>query len=293
MTRVNYSKDVPLINEEILDYDTINHNETGINDGRMRLPTRYDISKFYRRNKRNRGKHKAGEYGQWKNKADKDLPDISDDFDWQITYAFPSILRNPKTANGATYGGKHVTFRRLYLILCEHFNDGEYFIDTYFDSVYPYTVKSIVDEKLSVVKQELVELADLTIEELNELNAEEGLGEVKINKDGSLSMSAKRRNKRAYKALDEYETFARAWEENEGEEVARLIKEDIISCVTSGQLPCQFASAPAKSTMKKRLSAGLGTLPLFSATEQLINSIQLFVKIGGNGKWKTQSGLVV
>ena len=57
MTRVNYSKDVPLIDEEILDYDTINHNETGINDGRMRLPTRYDISKFYRRNKRNRGKH--------------------------------------------------------------------------------------------------------------------------------------------------------------------------------------------------------------------------------------------
>ena len=88
MTRVNYSKDVPLIDEEILDYDTINHNETGINDGRMRLPTRYDISKFYRRNKRNRGKHRAGEYGQWKNKDDKDLPDISDDFDWQITYAF-------------------------------------------------------------------------------------------------------------------------------------------------------------------------------------------------------------
>ena len=293
MTRVNYSKDVPLIDEEILDYDTINHNETGINDGRMRLPTRYDISKFYRRNKRNRGKHRAGEYGQWKSKDDKDLPDISDDFDWQITYAFPATLRNPKTATGATYGGKHVTFRRLYLILCEHFNGGEYFIDTYFDSVYPYTVKSIVDEKLSVVKQELVELADSTIEELNEINAEEGLGEVKINKDGSLSMSAKRRNKRAYKALDEYETFAQAWEENEGEEVARLIKEDIISYVTSGQLPCQFASAPAESTMKKRLSAGLGALPLFSATEQLINSIQLFVKIGGNGKWETQSGLVV
>ena len=59
--------------------------------------------------------------------------------------------------------------------------------------------------------------------------------------------------KRAYKALDEYEIFAQAWEENEGEEVARLIKEDIISCVTSGQLPCQFASAPAESTMKKEV----------------------------------------
>lgn len=292
MTRVNYSKDAPLLDEEILDYDTLNYNETEINDGRMRLPSRYDISKFYQRNKRNRGKHRAGEYGRWKNKEVKDLPDISDDFDWQITYAFPVIRRNPKTASGAIYGGKHVTFRRLYLILCEHFNGGEYFIDTYFDSVYPYTVKPIIDEKLSVVKQELIELADSTIEELNEINTEEGLEEVKINKDGSLSRSAKSRNKRAYKALEEYETFAQAWEDSEGEEVASLVKEDIISCVTSGQLPCQFTS-PAKSTMRKRLSAGLGGVPLFSATEQLINSIQLFVKIGGNGEWRTQSGLVV
>lgn len=292
MTRVNYSKDAPLLDEEILDYDTLNYNETEINDGRMRLPSRYDISKFYQRNKRNRGKHRAGEYGKWKNKEDKDLPDISDDFNWQITYAFPATLRNPKTASGATYGGKHVTFRRLYLILCEHFNGGEYFIDTYFDSVYPYTVKPIIDEKLSVVKQELIELADSTIEELNEINAEEGLEEVKINKDGTLSRSAKRRNKRAYKALEEYETFAQAWEDSEGEEVASLVKEDIISCVTSGQLPCQFTS-PAQSTMRKRLSAGLGGVPLFSATEQLINSIQLFVKIGGNEEWRTQSGLVV
>lgn len=293
MTKTNYSKDAELIDEEILDYDSLNFNETGINDGRMRLPTRYDISKYYVRNKRNRGKHRAGEYGKWKNKEAEDLIDFSNDFEWQITYAFPATLRNPKTATGATYGGKHVTFRRLYLILCEHFNGGEYFIDTYFDSVYPYTVKSIVDEKLSVVKQELVELADSTIEELNEINVEEGLGEVEINKDGSLSMSAKRRNKRAYKALDEYETFAQAWEENEGEEVARLIKEDIISCVTSGQLPCQFASAPADNTMKRRLEAGLSPTPLFSATEQLIRSLQLYVKIGGNKKWQTQSGLLV
>ena len=54
MISTNYSKDAPLLEDEILDYDTFNQNETGINDGRMRLPTRYDISKFYQRNKMNR-----------------------------------------------------------------------------------------------------------------------------------------------------------------------------------------------------------------------------------------------
>lgn len=293
MTKPNYSKDAPLLDEEILDYDTLHLNETGINDGRMRLPTRYDISKYYKRNKRNRSKHRAGEYGQWKDKEAEDLIDFSEDFDWQITYNFPATIRNPITQNGARYGGKNVTFRRLYLILCEHFNGGEYFVDTYFDSVYPYTIKSLIDEKLSSVKEELIDVANYTFNEVNELNEEEGLEEIKVNKDGALSKSASARNKRAYKALAEYEQFAREWEDNEGEEVAKLIKEDIISCVTSGQLPCQFLSAPKKSTVKKRFRAGLAPTPLFSATEQLINSIQLYVKIGGNGKWLTQSGLVV
>ena len=293
MTKPNYSKDAPLLDEEILDYDTLYLNETGINDGRMRLPTRYDISKYYQRNKRNRGKHRAGEYGKWKNKDAQDLIDFSDDFEWQITYAFPATLRNPETKNGATYGGRNVTFRRLYLILCEHFNGGNYFVDEYFDSVYPFTVKSSVDEKLSSVKEELTDVADYMFNEVNELNEEEGLEGIKVNKDGTLSKSASVRNRRAYKALDEYEKFAQEWEDNEGEEVARMIKEDLISCVTSGQLPCQFISEPANSTKMKRLQAGLAPTPMFSATEQLINSIQLYVKIGGNRKWQTQSGLVV
>ena len=110
MIKTDYSKDAELLDYEILDYDTIDSHETGINDGRMRLPTRYDISKFYERNKRDRGKHRAGEYGQWKKKEEDDLLDFSDDFDWQITYSFPATLRNPKTKNGATYGGKSVTF---------------------------------------------------------------------------------------------------------------------------------------------------------------------------------------
>ena len=292
MTKTNYSKDTELIDEEILDYDSLNFNETGINDGRMRLPTRYDISKYYVRNKRNRGKHRAGEYGKWKNKEAEDLIDFSNDFEWQITYAFPATLRNPVTKNGAVYGGMNVTFRRLYLILCEHFNGGVYFIDEYFDSVYPYTVKPEVDAKLSSVKEELLDVANYELNRAQALNFEEGLDKFKVNKDGTLNKSATKINRNARKTIDEYEQFAREWEENEGEEVAKLIKNDIIGCITSGQLPCQFAS-PADNTMKRRLEAGLSPTPLFSATEQLIRSLQLYVKIGGNKKWQTQSGLLV
>lgn len=292
MIKTNYSKDAELIDAEILDYDSLHLNETGINDGRMRLPTRYDITKYYVRNKRNRGKHIAGEYGKWKNKEAEDLIEFSSDFEWKITYAFPATFRNPTTKNGVVYGGKNVTFRRLYLILCEHFNGGVYFIDEYFDSVYPYTVKAEVDAKLSSVKEELLDVANYELNKAQAINFEEGLNKFKVNKDGTLNKRATKINRNALKTINKYEQFAKEWEENEGEEVAKLIKDDIISCMTSGQLPCQFTS-PSASTIKRRLKSGLSPTPLFSATQQLIRSLQLYVKIGGNKKWQTQSGLLV
>lgn len=293
MIKTNYSRNAPLLEEEIFDFETRDERETGINDGRMRLPTRYDISKFYQRIKTTRGKYRAREYGYWKNKKLEDLIDFSDDFEWQITYSFPKTLRNNVMPNGAVYGGSNVTFRRLYLILCEHFNGGEYFIDEYFDSVYPYTVKPEVDEKLNEIKKDLLEVADYFIEQANLQNIEEGLEELKITKNGTLSKRASNINLRGKKALEDYESFAKEWEADAGVELAKLIKDDIIACVTSGQLPCQFANVPAESTMRQRLNAELDPLPWFSATSQLINSINLYVNIGGNRKWETQSGLLV
>ena len=48
MINTNYSRNTPLLDYEIYDFDTTDNYSTGINDGRMRLPTRYDISKFYK-----------------------------------------------------------------------------------------------------------------------------------------------------------------------------------------------------------------------------------------------------
>ena len=279
MNRVDYSKDAPLLDVEIDDFDTKSYREegyhpTGINDDRMRLPTRYDIAKFYLRNKTN------PERGKWRRKRPEGMPDISDDFDWQITYSFPNTIRNVRTPNGS-YGAKHVTYRRLYLILCERFNGGNYFIDDYFDTVYPNTVKPEVDATLAKIKAELLALAN-----------EEFAGAV-LTKSGNFD---KRYNvNKGMKAkLKRYEQFAKEWENSYGEELASLIKNDIISCMESGQLQLEcIAHLNSDVTMKKRKSAGLSTEPVFVATSRLINHIQLYVNIRGNRQWKTEQGILV
>lgn len=288
MINTNYSRNTPLLDYEIYDFDTTDNYSTGINDGRMRLPTRYDISKFYKRFKNNKEK------GRWTKKPESKQLDFSSDFEWQITYSFPNTLRNNITTSGKRYGGNNVTFRRLYLILCEHFNGGRYFIDDYFDSVYPYTIKPDLDKRLDIIKQELLGYASDVFDTINEENIEEGLSEIKITKEGNLSKRASVINKKAYDALNEYESFASAWEENEGIYLANLIKEDIIECMRSGQLQTEVGiPVDSESTKKSRFYAGLNEEPAFSATHRLIESIQLFVNIGGNKQWQTRQGILV
>ena len=267
----NFSKNADLLDYEILDFDTLNLNETGINDNRMRLPDRYDISKFYKRNKRN------NEKGRWVKKDADDLIDISSDFDCQITNKFPDTIINNNVA-GHKYGGNSVTLRRLYLILCEKLNGGIFFIDTYFESVYPYTVKSIVDASLESIKAELLEVANAELEE------------AVATKKGSLDIRYK--SNRGMKAkIKRYEQFASAWEDSQGEYLANIIKEDIVSCLESGQIPLLFSNDIRTERIKKRLGLSLDTR--FFATGQLIESLQLFVKIRGNNTWKTDKGLLV
>ena len=295
MNKIDYSKDAKLLDVEIDDFDTKDYEETGshptgINVSRMRLPTRYDIAKFYKRLKRNSYVYdedgnliarRKGEYGHWKKKKPEDLPDISDDFDWQITYSFPAIIRDNVTDSGKQYGGKHVTFRRLYLILCERFNGGDYFIDDYFDTVYPYTVKPEVDLRLDEVKEFLVS------------KAEDILDDAIVTKRGTLDARYKI-NKEVKRNLASYKQFAQAWEDREGESIARLIKEDIIESMKSGQLQARCVNHINDiETTRQRIKKGLEPYPVFVATARLIDSLQLFVKIGGKGTWRTKQGILV
>lgn len=285
MRKPDHSKNAELLDWEVYDYDTRDVHETGINDNRMRLPDRYDIAKFYKRNKRPSSYDEFGnpryEKGQWVKKAEEDLPDISDDFDWQITYNFPAeILHNNISPLNKVYGGAHVTYRRLYLILCERFNEGEFFVDEYFNSVYPSSyAKEAVDVELNNLKDELLYyLEDLT----------EG---AKITTRGTLDKRATKANRGMASRIKEWEDFAREWEEEKGYELAEIIKDDIIRALGNGEIPLRHTMS--NGTKKKRIQVGYEPEPLFYAMGDLIEHIQLYVKIGGNGKWKTDQGLVV
>ena len=284
MRKPDYSKNAELLDWEVYDYDTKDVHETGINDNRMRLPDRYDIAKFYKRNKRPSSYDEFGnpryEKGQWVKKAEEDLPDISDDFDWQITYNFPAEIHNNISPLNKVYGGAHVTYRRLYLILCERFNEGEFFVDEYFNSVYPSSyAKEAVDVELNNLKGELLyDLEDLT----------EG---AKITTRGTLDKRATKANRGMASRIREWEDFAREWEEEKGYELAEIIKDDIIRALGNGEIPLRHTMS--NGTKKKRVQAGYEPEPLFFAMGDLIEHIQLFVKIGGNGQWRTEQGLVV
>lgn len=283
MTRLDYSSNAELINEEVYDFDSADAHETGINTYRMRLPERYDIAKFYKRDSKPSSYDKFGnpryEKGEWTQKPTKLLPDISEDFDWQITYKFPSTIHNNISPLGKVYGGANVTYRRLYLILCERFNNGEFFVDEYFNTTYQDSwVKEEVDVELNNLKDELLFYA----EDITE-------GAI-LTKSGKIDKRFKA-NRGMTEKLKEWEEYKQEWEEKKGNYLAEIIREDIIKALENGEIPLKHVMS--SETERERIRVGYDRAPLFYAMGDLIKHIQLFVKIGGNGKWRTQSGLVV
>ena len=288
-------RDADLLYNEIDDYDTTAVREalelgedpfglhpTGINKNRMRLPEFYDISKYYQRLKRDsKGKwynpktgeyetvtRNKGEYGHWKNRKEGDLPSITSvsDVNWNITYNFPATLHDNVSSIGKVYGGDNVTYRRLYLILCERFNGGDFFVDTYFRDVYPHTVKEEVDVALQTVKDELhMYKYDVVLEG------------AKLNRRGELDRRYKKANAGYAKKLQEYQQFKESWEDEKGEAIAELIADDIKRSLENGVIPLN--NIHAESTKRKRIKAGYDPDTVFYAMGDLIDHIQLYVKI--------------
>lgn len=286
LTVVDYSKNAELLPEEITDFSTRFPHPTGINRNRMRLPDRYDIAKFYQRSRKPSSYTDEGvpryEKGRWVKKSAKKMPEFtSEDFNWQITYSFPSEPHPNITPLGKRYGAKNMTFRRLYLILCERFNNHVYFIDRYFDEIYPTSwVKEEVDVALHNAKDELMYyLEDLT----------EG---AKITKRGTLNKRQKNYASFA-EAVNDWSDYAREWEDNVGAELAEKISYDIQTRLENGELGL-IKTSLSDSTQERRRYAGVPTDDtVFYAMGSLIESLQLEVNIGGTGKWKTEQGLVV
>ena len=186
-----------------------------------------------------------------------------------LDYSFPSDVRDNKAPRG-TYGGKGVTFKRLYRILCDKFNDGKSFIDDYFDTVYPYTVKDEVDLELDAYKDEINSIYDSMFSDVVYTKSGRPDRRYKVNR----GIEAK------YAQYEQYKEF---YTERYGRDIALTIKRDIKDCMQSGQLILAGAISHKNKevTRDKRRRAGLSKTPEFYATHQLIDSLQIHVKIGG------------
>ena len=190
-----------------------------------------------------------------------DLTSLKDDYDWQVTYKFTSDFR-PNCFSKYKYGADRMTYRRLYEILCQKYNNGVYFIDTYFNDVYPYTLKKDFDNFFSWLKEN-------AMKDYKEMT--EG---VRVNRKGELD----KRFTTAYAGLRQFDDFLNTEVEDEGKFVAELIKEDIVRKLQMGAIPLKNPTVSFE-TEKKRIKAGLPPFPKFFASGEFIKNLIVFCRL--------------
>lgn len=191
-----------------------------------------------------------------------------EDFEWSVSYQFSSRYRDNTTPSGRPYGSPLLTFRRLYIILCEKFNYGSYFIDDYFDTVYPARMKDTVEKRLEETKKAYLELVD----ELHQ----------KLRKDGTLD--------KRYKANKELLIFGNETVQEEADTLAMWIKEDIEASLAIGAIPLNFSLSSA--TLKLRQELGIDSKEGFYAMGRLIDDLRIFFSLERK-QWTTQQGIMV
>lgn len=190
-----------------------------------------------------------------------DLSNRRDAYDWQVTYKFSSRIRPNKFR--AQYGSKNMSFRRLYVILCERFNGGNYFIDDYFNKVYPFNG---MKEKADLI------LTEIQLSAVNEFD--DILSDAVFTKAGNLDKRYKKKLQEILLKQQSVESLV----DTVGARLAREIKDDIINCLATGQIPL-MNSALAESTREARIKAGLPSDPKFFASSSFINDISIYCRL--------------
>ena len=194
---------------------------------------------------------------------------LQDQYEWQVTYKFSSKKRPYQFLT--QYGSKRMTFRRLYVILCERFNGGRYFIDDYFKDVYPYNgMKERVESTLNA-------FAYYAVKEYEDM-----LADAVFTKAGLFD----KRFRRKLKELSEYKQSLQGAVDAQGTQLAREIKDDIIRCLQTGQIPLAY-SVLSPATQEKRIKAGLPSDPKFFASGNFIKDITIYCRLEKK-KWQTK-----
>ena len=192
-----------------------------------------------------------------------------DTYEGQITYSFSSAIRRntfktrfmSKTLRA--YGAKNFSFRLLYEFLCNTFNGGEYFIDTYFDRVFPLQSVSdrfdqLNDEIETGIIQEYVRL----------------LGSTTLRKDGLPDMRFN---------TSSFMKNAKLWQDpikkTAATRLAEEIKQDIVVCLSNGAIPLRKQSVSEKTAKERAKMPELDPRAFFYASGQLINHLNIYVEL--------------
>ena len=187
----------------------------------------------------------------------------------QITYNFSMATRDNVfvTTGGQTrtYGVRGLSFRLLYEFLCQHYNGGEYFIDTYFAEVFP--TRQVYDEFQG--------LNDRVLEAVEE-EKERRLAEIPLKKDGTPNMR--------YRISKEFMNLA-FWKKPivraECSRVADEIKNDIVRCLATSQIPLRKQSVSDRTKAVRETMPELDAKVFFYASGKLIRSLSVFVELKG------------
>lgn len=195
--------------------------------------------------------------------------DAISDIDMQITYKFTSDTRVnmfPVGNKRVSYGSPNMTFRRLYLLLVEKYNNGVFFIERYFEDVYPSTVKFQVQWRISQIQREYeVEQRELNRLAQANIAVSTGLPDKRFNNTINLLKFVSGKNK---------------FVQEKSAEIATIIKQDIQQCFSLGMVGFNFVLAD--ETIKRRKKAGLDSNIPFYASGQLIKNILIFLRFEVN-----------
>lgn len=191
-----------------------------------------------------------------------------DKFNVSVSYTFSSGVRfnNFILENGQTvrFGADDMTYRRLYIILCESFNSGVKFVDTYFDTCFGPHMGRRAKEIANKVKKSYKDHA---------MNIEAAIAQAKWRKDGEMDQRSK-----GYRLWFALQTWKPIDVKPDLREFSLAVKDDIKRCLAIGLVPMTFAG---HSKYSKVLRERLGFVPLtaFYASGQLVDHITLYFKV--------------
>jgi hypothetical protein len=152
----------------------------------------------------------------------------------------------------------------LYEFLCEAYNGGHPFVDTYFDQI--FKTRSIYAEFNGIYD---------TIQE--NINAEQ------LNLFMSLPIKSDGTPDMRYTASKRYKDF-KVWQDpivrQDCKRLAEAVRDDIVVCLSTGRIPLRKKAVSKRTEKAREKLVGLDPSRFFFASGQLIRHLNIYVEVG-------------